>query len=231
MVQRYEINAKVMALVCAAVMLLQSPCPCVAAGPAEQYILAQLQVVRALERRTDLLVATAEETASRLLQGGTIQLAGEPGMVAELLGRAGGLSAAKALDLDRPLPPLARDVVLWSDYGGAKKTDHGLARLAESGALVIAFASAENLSLGSSLRPGVRLIPLDIPGDGRLVLRSLGQKSLRGGPGDCDRPMGFHRRVDRRVPAARQAACRLPQHPSRRRTAALSANAGPDVRA
>ncbi len=85
-------------------------------------------------------------------------------MVAELLGRAGGLSAAKALDLDRPLPPLARDVVLWSDYGGAKKTDHGLARLAESGALVIAFASAENLSLGSSLRPGCTPDPARYPG-------------------------------------------------------------------
>ena len=177
-------------------------------------------------------MATAEETASRLLQGGTIQLAGEPGMVAELLGRAGGLSAAKALDLDRPLPPLARNVVLWSDYGGAKKTDHGLARLAESGALVIAFASAENLSLGSSLRPGVRLIPLDIPGNGRLVLRSLGQKSLRtAAPAIATGQWAFIAELIGACQRRPQAACRLPQHPSRRRTAALSANAGPDVRA
>ena len=63
-----------------------------AAGPAEDYIDAQLKVVRSLEHKTNLLADAADEAAARLLQGGSIYLSGERGMVLELLGRAGGLA-------------------------------------------------------------------------------------------------------------------------------------------
>ena len=139
------------------------------AGPAEDYIDAQLKVVRSLKPKTDLLADAADEAASRLLQGGTLYLSGERGIVAELLGRAGGLCAAKELNLGRPLPKLAGDVVLWSDFGGPRSAEAGLDALAGSGALVVAFASAEYPRFGRPLPAGYHVIPVDIPRDSRLL--------------------------------------------------------------
>lgn len=89
------------------------------AGPAEDYLDAQLRAVAALEAALPAITQAADEAAGRLLSGGKLYLAGEPGMVSELLGRAGGLCGAQ------PLPPdiaslAVSDVVLLSDYGGAK---------------------------------------------------------------------------------------------------------------
>ena len=58
------------------------------AGPAEEYIDAQLRVVRGLEARLDSIADAADRVAKGLMTGGKIYLAGEPGMIAELLGRA-----------------------------------------------------------------------------------------------------------------------------------------------
>ena len=67
-----------------------------AAGPAEDYIDAQLNVVQGLENDVDSIVCTADVGCPwTALPAAIIYLAGEPGMVAELLGRAGGLCGAE----------------------------------------------------------------------------------------------------------------------------------------
>ena len=66
-----------------------------ATGPAEQYIEAQLRVVRSLDAKREAIAEIAAEAAQRLLAGGTIYLAGERGMIAELTGRAGGLCSTQ----------------------------------------------------------------------------------------------------------------------------------------
>ena len=48
-------------------------------------------------RHIDSIADAADQAAQGLAAGGTVYLAGEPGMVAELLGRAGGLCGAKAI--------------------------------------------------------------------------------------------------------------------------------------
>ncbi len=81
------------------------------AGPAEDYIDAQLRVVRGLEARVDSIADAADRAAKGLIAGGNIYLAGEPGMVAELLGRAGGLCGAKAIAAEQAvaeIPPRRR---------------------------------------------------------------------------------------------------------------------------
>lgn len=117
-----------------------------AAGPAEDYLDAQLRVAHALEQKVDPLIDVADQGATRLLAGGKLYLAGEPGMVAELLGRAGGLCCAKRLALDKPLPAFGpNDVVLFSHYGATTRVDDAAwPKLVQSGALVIAFVSAEH---------------------------------------------------------------------------------------
>ena len=134
-------------------------------GPAEEYIDAQLRVVGGLEARLDSIADAADRTAKGLMTGGQIYLAGEPGMIAELLGRAGGLCAAKALAPGKPWPKFrAGDVVLLSDYGLPKKpTDHSWKELTQSGVLVVAFASAANPMLAAPLPANVVAIPVDIP--------------------------------------------------------------------
>jgi uncharacterized phosphosugar-binding protein len=147
------------------------------AGPAEQYIDAQLRVVQSLEAQVPRLADIADESAARLLAGGTIYLAGEKGMMIELLGRAGGSCAAKTLALDKPLPSVRRnDVILLSDYGSPGTLDAALQKLTPTGALVIVFASAENPLLRQPPKAeNLRTVPVDIPLDGRLVRPASGQ--------------------------------------------------------
>ncbi|MDD4872514.1 MAG: hypothetical protein PHR77_18345 [Kiritimatiellae bacterium] len=150
------------------------------AGPAENYIDAQLRAVRTMESQVDRITQIAEESASRVLAGGSIYLAGEKGMVAELLGRAGGLCAAKRLDADKPLPCLAiNDVVIFSHYGPATtcKTS-AWQNVTGSGVLVVAFAAIENPILRQPLPSGVRAIPVDITADAFLVKQSFGQSFI-----------------------------------------------------
>jgi hypothetical protein len=148
------------------------------AGPAEDYIDAQLRVVDGLEARVDSLTAAADRTAKNLMAGGDLYLAGEPGMVAELLGRAGGLGCAKAIAPGKPLPKFhPGDVVLYSDYGLPKKpADHGWSELTASGVLVVAFASSKNSIFGDPLPANVRPIPVDIPLDSRMVKSASGAR-------------------------------------------------------
>ena len=142
--------------------------PC-AAGVAEQYLDAQLRAVASVEAQLDRLADVAELSCARLLAGGNIYLAGEKGMVSELLGRAGGLCAAKALSLDKPVALGSNDVVLLSDYGTPGKLEAALAKLVPGKALVIVFASAEQPALKSMRAENVRPVPVDIPLDSRLV--------------------------------------------------------------
>ena len=150
-----------------------------AAGPAERYIDAQLQAARALEGQLDHLSDVADESASRLLAGGNIYLAGEKGMVLELLGRAGGSCSAKALDLEKPLSALGRnDVVLLSDYGTPGQLDAALEKLTPTGAFVIVFASVENPRLKQLKAENLRAVPVDIPLDSRLVPLASGEPAI-----------------------------------------------------
>ena len=107
------------------------------AGAAEDYIDAQLSVVRGLEPRLDEMAEIADLAAARLLTGGHLYLAGEPGMKAELNGRAGGLCGAKLYGLD-PRRATADDVILFGRYWPTRKpTAPDWADLAATGAMLV----------------------------------------------------------------------------------------------
>lgn len=145
------------------------------AGLAERYFDAQLRVIRALETKVDAIASAADESATRLVAGGNLYLSGEPGMISELLSRAGGLSGAKGLPLDKPLPALGRnDVILVADYGTPGKLSAALGKLG-SEALVIVFVSAEHPVLRGPAAANVRIIPVDIPLDSRMLQPAGGE--------------------------------------------------------
>ena len=150
------------------------------AAPAEDYIDAQLCVVRGLQARIGSVADVADQAAAKLAGGGSIYLAGEPGMVAELLGRAGGLCAAKPIDGTKSLPKLrSGDVVLYSDYGlPHRKANRDWSDLCASGALVVAFASAKNPIFQKPLPANVRPIPVDIPFDSCLAESAAGERLI-----------------------------------------------------
>ena len=188
------------------------------AGPAEDYIDAQVRVVRGLQARLDSITDTAERAAKGLTAGGEIYLAGEPGMIAELLGRAGGLCGAKAIAPGKPLPKFhPGDVVLYSDYGLPHRlAGRGWNDLCRSGVLMVAFASAQNPILRAPLPANVRAIPVDVPLQSCLIKSASGTAARsHGHAGRGDRPVGLHRRADRGLPAAAAAIGRLPEHLSR----------------
>ncbi len=156
----------------AALLLLSSPAAF--AGLAERYFDAQLQVVRALETKIDLFADVADESARRLVGGGNLYLSGEPGMISELLSRAGGLAGAKGLPLDKPLPALGRnDVVLVADYGTPGKLGAALEKIGPE-ALVIVFVSAAHPLQRVAPAANVRRIPVDIPLDSRMLRPAAG---------------------------------------------------------
>jgi len=152
------------------------------AGPAEDYIDAQLRVVQGLEGEINAIVTAADVAARAIKSSGNIYLAGEPGMVAELLGRAGGLCGAKALALDKPLhPPIPEpgDVVLYSDYSLQKKpTDRSLDELIVGNAFVIVFASRENPVFKREKVFNLLRIPVDIPCDSRMIKTASGERLI-----------------------------------------------------
>ena len=170
------------AVACAAAARAAAPAP--TPGPAEQYIDAQLRVVRSMEASLNAIADLADESAAKLLAGGTIYLAGEPGMVLELLGRAGGLSGAAKLPVKKPAakkPPRPvgpGDIVLLSDYGTPGKLQAAIDDLAPTGALVIVFASAENPLVQKPSAGNFRVVPVDIPLDSRLVTLPDGQRLI-----------------------------------------------------
>lgn len=161
--------------------VLALPLPATA-GPAEDYLDAQLRVVTALDSRVDAMADAADQAAAGLVAGGNVYLAGERGIVSELAGRAGGLCGAKAIPADKPLPKLQpSDVVFFSDYGLPTKPGAGgwgWKELAGSGALVLAFASAENPILREPLPKNVRPFPLAIPCDSRMVTTAAGERTV-----------------------------------------------------
>jgi hypothetical protein len=150
------------------------------AGPAEDYIDAQLRVVGGLEARVDSITDLADRAAKGLLAGGNVYLAGEPGMVAELLGRAGGLCGAKAIAPGKPLPKFRTgDVVFYSDYGLPHRlAARGWDDLCQSGVLVLCFAAAQNPILRGSLPANVRAIPVDVPVDSCLIKSASGARLI-----------------------------------------------------
>ncbi len=150
------------------------------AAPAEDYLDAQLHVVRGLEARIGSIADAADQAAAKLAAGGGIYLAGEPGMVAELLGRAGGLCAAKPIAGTKSLSKLrSGDVVLYSDYGlPHRKANRNWSDLCASGALVVAFASAKNPIFEKPLPANVRPIPVEIPFDSCLAESAAGERLI-----------------------------------------------------
>jgi hypothetical protein len=151
-----------------------------AAGPSENYLDAQLRVVDGLESQVDNLVAIADEVAQDLLRGGNLYLAGEPGIVAELNGRAGGLCGAKPIAPDKPLPAFrSGDVVLFSDYGNAGKAiEHRSRELVANGVLIVAFAARDNTVMDKPLPKNVRTVPVEIPCDSRQIALPNGDKLI-----------------------------------------------------
>lgn len=165
---------------CAALLAVSVLTRAAKAGPAEDYIDVQLRVVHDLQGCIDPITDVADEAAQKLLAGGNIYLAGEPGMVAEVFGRAGGLCGAKAIADEKPLPKLQpADVVLFSDYGQpGKAAEHRWTELVDSGALVVAFASRENPILRQPLPANVRAVPAAIGCDSRLLSLASGERLL-----------------------------------------------------
>lgn len=151
-----------------------------AAGPAEDYVDAQLRVVRSLESQLEGLADAADAAAVGLLAGGRLYLAGEPGMISELAGRAGGLCGAKGLTTGKSAVKLGHnDVVFFSDYGLPKQPPATTWNdLLKSDALVIAFASAENPIFHTKLPAHVRAIRVDMPCDSRMVKRVNGERLI-----------------------------------------------------
>ncbi len=150
-----------------------------ATGPGQQYVEAQLRVVRSLDAKREVIADIADEAAQRLLAGGKIHLAGETGMMAELVGRAGGLCGATMLSLEKAqLSVDPNDLVLLSDYGAPGRLKTALEKLAATKALVIVFASAENSLLRHPLAANLRAVPVDIPLDSRLLVRHSGERLI-----------------------------------------------------
>ena len=148
--------------VIASLLLLLTTWPA-SAGPAEEYIDAQLAIVRDLERQ--LPFSRIEAAADRLCAGGSLYLAGEPGMVSELHGRAGGLCGARRFAPGKTL--LAKgDVVLASHYSDAASILSRWRAVRGTGALFILTCPGHHPELNNPRVTGpagaVRLqIPLD----------------------------------------------------------------------
>lgn len=158
-------------------------CGAAAPTPGEQYIDAQLRVVQSLEGKLDAVAGIAEESAVRLLAGGTVYFAGEVGMQSELALRAGGLCGSKMLSIKKkPAAVQQNDVILLSDYGTPGNLEAAVEKLAPTGALVIVFASAEHPVLGKPLATNLRAIPVEVPLDSRLVKLSTGERIIPTAP-------------------------------------------------
>jgi len=156
-------------LLCAAPLL---------AGPADDAVDAQLRVVKGLEAQVPAMAGIADETAKRLVDGGALYLAGERGLVAELHVRAGGLCGAQVL---RPgkTQLTAKDTVLLSDYGSSlSRPGSGWGETAGTGALRILFVSKAHWVFAKRLVNNVRLIPVEIPADSRLVSLPSGERLI-----------------------------------------------------
>ncbi|MBM4038615.1 MAG: hypothetical protein FJ290_08885 [Planctomycetes bacterium] len=155
-----------------------------AAGPSEDYVDAQLRVVKGLEEQVPSLARIADEAARKLIAGGKPYLAGEYGMVMELHVRAGGLCATRLYHWPKTQLS-ANDIVLVSDYGA--RTHPGLVRAAElglwneldkSGALFLVFTSEETPSLEQLPATG-RAILLKLPADSRVIRAPSGELLLK----------------------------------------------------
>jgi len=148
------------------------------AGPAEDYVDAQLRVVKGLEARVPALTRIADEAAARLLAGGRLYLAGERGMVLELLGRAGGLCAAKPLAPGKTLLG-ENDVVILSSY--APQDDSAGSAWDAAGktqALRVLFVSRRHPVFESPPVAGGRAVAVDIPADSRLLALPSGGRAV-----------------------------------------------------
>jgi uncharacterized phosphosugar-binding protein len=153
--------------------------PAADAGLAKRYVDAQLRVVGSLDAKREAIADIADDAAQRLLAGGTLYVAGEPGMMAELAGRAGGLCGAKTLALEKgPLSLGPNDLVLLGDYGTPGKLQAALEKLADTKALAVVFASAENPLLGRPLAAHVRAVPVDVRLDDRLLVLRSGERLI-----------------------------------------------------
>jgi len=150
------------------------------AGPAEDYVTVQLVVVSDLEARLNEVATIADLAAKRLVAGGQLYLAGEPGMVAELNVRAGGLCGAKAYP-DAKKQPTAADVVLFSRYWPTRKPPpHHWTELAATQALVV-LVTPGKATLRSAPPENVLVIP---------VANAPGGSMLGDGPEDIVIPRG-----------------------------------------
>ncbi len=151
------------------------------AGPAEQVLDGMLQVADDLERRVPHITTLAEDAAERLVNGGEVYLAGDPGIVAELYGRAGGLCGVRRLETRKPLPALGEnDVVLFAGTGGPDRDTAGEAwtALSPTQALLVVFAAEKHPFL-NDLRPAdASAVPVAIGTDSRVVRLPLGKRVI-----------------------------------------------------
>jgi hypothetical protein len=150
------------------------------AGVAERYIDAQLEVALLTERALEPAILAAEASADRLVKGGGLYLAGEPGMVAEVYGRAGGPCGALQLPLDKPLPALgSRDVILLSDYGRVPgKLAAAMSQLSTFGGVVVVFVPQDHSVLRSPAPDGFYFVPVAVPQANEVLVLASGERLL-----------------------------------------------------
>ena len=143
-----------------------------AAGPAEDYLDAQLRVVKGLEGSVSTLVEAADLAATRLIGGGRLLLAGDRGIIAEVNGRAGGPCSTQVVSPGKTLVAKG-DVVLFSE---SVPTDE-----AESAwmALTVLFAPAERPDRPQwQLKANVRPVLVDIGPDACLLKLPSGERCV-----------------------------------------------------
>lgn len=100
----------------------------------ESYLLRVDGALQAARADLPAMQAPAEEAARLLIAGGRLFAAGQPSMVSELSGRAGGFMMLEGIGKE---PPKAGDVVLFSQEAGEPLP----ASLSGSGAYIVVFGS------------------------------------------------------------------------------------------
>ncbi len=98
------------------VVLILSVMGALAQTPADgSYLVRMAGAVETVRADVGTMVPVAEQAAGRLADGGKLYAAGQPSLVAEITGRAGGLMMIKPLAAAIPAP---RDVVLFAPERG-----------------------------------------------------------------------------------------------------------------
>ncbi len=106
------------------------------APPNDSYLIRAVRAIELIQAEIPSMQPVADEAAARLAAGGSLWVTGQPSVMSELCGRAGGLMLAKRLG-DKM--PAEGDVVLYAQEAPGALPE----QLTDSGALIIVFGQQE----------------------------------------------------------------------------------------